>query len=80
MNLVNRFTDLLDASGDFLLRHRLTAFKLVVKLAACSYLQNNVNASLVIKIAVHFDDVGMVEKHLNLELSDELLNDLLIFQ
>ena len=78
MNLVDRLTDLLDVSGDFLLGHGFAAFKLMVKLAACSNLQNNVNISLVIKVAVHFDDVWVVEEHLNLKFSDKLLHNLLI--
>lgn len=47
------------------------------QLSSCSDLQNDVDVGFIIEISVHFDDVRVVEVHLNLQLTDELLNDVL---
>jgi hypothetical protein len=52
----------------------------VVKLPAGADLQNDVNIALIVEVAVHFDDVGVVEVHLDFELSYKLLSDLLFLE
>jgi hypothetical protein len=52
----------------------------MVKLSACSHFQNDVDIRIIVKAAVHLDDVGMVKEHLNFNLSDELVSYLLLVQ
>lgn len=49
------------------------------ELSSCSDFQNDVDVGFIIEISVHFDDVRVVEVHLDLQLSDELLDDVLVF-
>lgn len=52
----------------------------MVKLPSCSNLQDDVYIVFIVEVAVHFDDVGVVEIHLDFQLSDKLLCNLLFFQ
>lgn len=52
----------------------------MVQLPACSYFQNDIDMGFVVEISVHFDDIGVAEIHLNLQLPDELLSDLLFLE
>ena len=52
----------------------------MVELPSGADLQNDVDVSDVVKAAVHLDDVGVVEEHLDLHLPYELLSDLLLVQ
>jgi hypothetical protein len=52
----------------------------MIELAACSYLEDDVDVSCIIEAAIHFDDVGMIEKHLNFNLSNELVCYLLLMK
>jgi len=50
----------------------------VVQLAACAYLEDDVDVLVVVEVTVHFDNVRVVEEHLDFELPDKLLGDLLL--
>jgi len=50
----------------------------MVELTSCSDFQNNVNVCNIIKTSIHLDDVGMIEEHLNLDFSYELLCNLFL--
>lgn len=52
----------------------------MIELSSCSYFQDDVDAVLVIEESVHFDDVGVRQKSLYFELSDELFSDFLFLQ
>ena len=71
---------MLHDGGNFALGHGFSLLELVVKLPAGADLQNDVNIALVVEVAVHFDDVGVVEVHLDFELSYKLLGDLLFLE
>lgn len=80
VDLVDRLTDLPHDERDPRLRQRLGFFELVVELPPCPHLQNNVYIGRVVETAVHLDDIGVVEEHLDLDLSRELVGDLLLPQ
>lgn len=50
----------------------------MIQLSPCAHLEDNVNVFFIIEITIHFDDIGMIEKYLNFEFSDELLSNLLL--
>lgn len=80
MNLINCIANLLHYERNPRFWQRLRLFQVMVQLPSRSYLQNNINVFLIVKVPVHLDNIRMVEVHLNFELSDELLCDLLFFQ
>ena len=47
----------------------------MVELTSSAYFQDDVDVCFIMEEAVHLDDVGMVQKLLNLQLSRELLDD-----
>jgi hypothetical protein len=71
---------LLHEGGYFNLGHRFSAFELLVELSTHANLQDDVDVLFIVKTAVHLDDVGVVEKHLYFDFSDELFYDLLLDQ
>lgn len=71
---------LLHERGYFNLGHGFSAFKLLVELSAHANLQDDVDVLFIVKTAVHLDDVGVVEKGLNLQFPDELLCDFLLLE
>lgn len=78
MDFIDRLADLLDYWCDFVLCHGLWSFKLVEELPACSYLKNNIDVVLVIKVAIHLDDIWMIKIELYFEFPDELLDDVFL--
>ncbi len=80
MNLVDSLANLFHEKGDFGLGKARVLFQVMVQLSTCAHFQDDVNVLIIIKVAVHLDDVGVVEVHLDLEFSDELLGDLLFHQ
>ena len=52
----------------------------MIELSSCSYFKNDVDIRYIIEAAIHLDDVGMVQKHLNFDLTDELLSNFLLMQ
>lgn len=48
------------------------------ELPACSYLKNNIDVVLVIKVAIHLDDIWMIKIELYFEFPDELLDDVFL--
>ena len=52
----------------------------MIKLPTCTYLQNNIDVSFIIKVSVHFDNMRMVKKYLYFQLSNKLFYNLLFFQ
>jgi len=73
VDLVYSLTDLTHDEGDSRLREGLWLLKLVVELSPSAHLQNNVYIRSIVEAAIHFDDVGVVEEHLDLDLADELV-------
>jgi hypothetical protein len=57
VNFIYSFTNLSHKPGHFLFRHGLALSYLMVKLSAHSSFQENINIGLIIKEAVHFDDM-----------------------
>ncbi len=80
MNLVHSVADLFHQECHFCLRELLGLFQEMVQLSSCTHFQNYVNVLVVIEVTVQFDDVGVVQKHLDLQFADELLGDLLLYQ
>lgn len=80
MDFVDGLADLFDVQSDLLLWHWLAAFQLMVELTPCTYLQNNEDVGLVVKVPIHLDNVRVVEENLNFKLPDKLLNDLFLLQ
>lgn len=80
MNLVHSIADLFHQECHFCLRYLHRLFQKMVKLPSCPHLQNYVNFLVVIEVTVQFDDVGVVQKHLDLQFADKLLCDLLLYQ
>jgi len=79
VDFVDGFADLLHDGRNFVLCHGLRLPQLVVELPSSAHLQDDVDVVLVIEVPIHFDDVGVVEVHLDLQLADELLCYLLLF-
>lgn len=52
----------------------------MVELASCAYFQNYIDVCGIVEATIHLDDVGVVEKHLDLHLSYELICDFLLVQ
>ncbi len=78
MDLVDGLADLPHNEGNAGLGEGLGFFELVVELPARTDLENDVDVGCVMEAAVHFDDVGVVEEHLDFDLTDELVSDLLL--
>ena len=78
MEFVNWGAYLLHEACSFDLRQRLTALELLEELTAHCYLEDNVDVLLVFEKAIHFDNVWVVQKHLDFYFSYELLNDFLL--
>lgn len=80
VDLVDCLANLLHYKCYSWLRERLRLLQLVIELASGSNFKNNVDISRVVEAAVHFDDIGVVEKHLNLYFSNKLIRYLLFMQ
>jgi hypothetical protein len=52
----------------------------VVELSSSSYFQNNVDVGGIVETAIQFDDVGVIEEHLDFNFSDELIGYLLFME
>lgn len=52
----------------------------MIELPSSSNFQNDVDIGSIIEAAIHFNDVGMVEKHLDLHFADELVGYFLLMQ
>lgn len=50
-------------------------FQVVVKLTTRPHFKDNVDVLIIIKVTIHLDNVRMIEIHLDLEFSDELLGN-----
>ena len=64
VNLVDCLTNLLHYRCNFHLSQWLHQFEVVQELSTRSHLKQNINIDLIIEKAVHFNYVGMVQKHL----------------
>ena len=80
VKLFNRRANLLHQICSFHLRHGLTSLQLLVKLTTQGHLQNNIDVIFVVKTTIHLDDVWMTQVHLDLDLSDKLIHDVLLLQ
>jgi len=75
MQLIDSRANLLHESSCLLLRQRLAPLELLEQLPTHSYFQDDVDMLLVFEEAVHLDDVGVVQKLLDFDLSDKLLHN-----
>ncbi len=66
MYFVDCITDLLDDWSHFGLLHGFCSFELMKELSSSSNLKDNKDMSFVVEIAIHLDDVGMIEVQLYL--------------
>jgi hypothetical protein len=80
VDFVDGLTDLAHDEGDAGLVEGLGLLELVVELSPGAHLEDDVDVGHVVKAAVHLDDVGVVQEHLNLYLADKLLRYLLLVQ
>lgn len=80
VNFVDCLTYLFNVSSNFLFWHRLTSFEKMKQLSTSTNFQNDKNICLIIKVSVHFNNMRMIEEHLDFQLSNKLLYNLLIFQ
>lgn len=80
MNLVDCIANLFHQESDFGLRQLVILFQIMIQLPTRTNFKNNVDIFIIIKIAIHLDDVRMIEIHLNLEFPDKLFGDFLLEQ
>jgi hypothetical protein len=80
MDLVHGFTDLPHNEGDPCLRERLRLLELMIELPSSSNFQYNVDVDCIVEAAIHLDDVGMIQEHLYLDLTCELIGNFLLMQ
>lgn len=52
----------------------------MIELSSRPHLQDNIDIDCVVEAAIHLDDIGMVEEHLDLDLSGKLIGDFLLMQ
>lgn len=78
MDLIDCIADLLHNEGYPCLRQGLRFLELMIQLSSRSDLQNNVDVDRIMEAPIHLDDIRMIEEHLYLNLSDELISDLLL--
>lgn len=52
----------------------------MVELSSCADFQDDVDVGDIVEAAIHFYDVRVVEKHLDLYFSDELVSYLLLVE
>lgn len=78
VEFINRSADLFHEPRCLDLGEGLAAFELLEELSPHCNLQDDIDVFLVFEQSVHLDDVGVVEVHLYLDFSDELVNDLLL--
>lgn len=74
MYVVYSIADLFHQKYHFGFLQRLRLFQIMVQLSSCTHFEDNVYVIVIIEITVHFDNIRVVEKHLNLEFSDELFS------
>lgn len=77
MELVYRSANLFHKASCFDFWKRLGPLKLLEKLSSHGYLKYDVDMLLIFEASVHFDDVGVVQEHLDFDFSNELLHYLL---
>ena len=65
MELLDSSTDLLHQSCSLDLVHGFSPFEFFVELAAGCEFQDDAEMLLVVEAAVHLDDVGVIQKHLD---------------
>jgi hypothetical protein len=58
----------------------LRFLELVIELSSSADLENDIDIKSVVEAAIQFNDIGMVEEHLDLNLPNELISDLLLVQ
>lgn len=78
MYLINSITDLFHKKSNLLFRDSLRLFQIMIQLPTSTDLKNDINVSVVIKVAIHFYDVWMVEIHLDFQLPNKLLGYLFL--
>lgn len=80
VNLIDSLANLFHQECRFLFGQIRVLFQVMIQLPACAHFQNNINVLVVIKVAVHLDDVGMTEVHLDFQFADELFRNFLLHQ
>ena len=80
MYFIDSLADLPHDECDPSLGERLWFFELVVELPSCAYLKDDVDVEFVMEAAVHLDYVGVVEKHLDFDLSCKLVGYFLLMK
>lgn len=49
-------------------------------MSAEGHFKDNIDVGGVLEVAVHFDDIGVVHEHLDLEFADKLLGDFFVLE
>lgn len=80
MYFVDCIANLLHNEGYLCLGQWLRLLELMVELPSRPDLQNNVDIDGIMEAAVHLDDIRMIEEHLYLNLSNELICNLFFVQ
>lgn len=80
VQLIDRRDNLPHNNSNAGFSQRCTLLDLFVELPAKGHFQNNVNVHAVIKIAIHLDDVRVIQKQLYFQLTDKLLCNLFILE
>jgi len=78
MYLINCLTDLFHDEGYPSLIQGLGFLQLMVQLPSCSHLEDDIDVDTIVEAAIHLDYVGMVQKDLDLYLTNELIRDFLL--
>jgi hypothetical protein len=78
VEFINGGADLLHEGSSLDLRQRLATLELLEELPTHSNFKDDIDMLVVFEEPVHFDYVGVVQKHLDLHLPDKLLHDLLL--
>lgn len=78
VHAVDGFQQILGDEGSGLLGEVLVLRDDVVELPIAAQLQQGVEVRFVVEEPIHIDDVGVIQKCLDLELADELLQDIIL--
>ena len=73
VQLPHRLADLPHVPCCLILLHRVTFLKQLEKLSAHAQLQDDVDVGHIVEVPIHFDDVGVIEEQLDLQLPYKLL-------
>ena len=79
MHVLNCMTDLLNYHPDLLFRKTPLIFQVLIQISFCTKLHQKIQIAFLYKNRVELNDIRMIQKRLNFNLSYYLHNNLRIF-